>query len=76
MHDTSEFWSTPWRRLHKTLANGSRSGLPGEYLASRRAGRASAMVIPTTSWLVRARSRSSPGYAKDRAIGLVVSRRV
>jgi hypothetical protein len=57
MNDVNELWSSAWRQLQKNLASSFAAGGPdaGDALfATPVPGRA----LPTTSWLVRARSRT------------------
>ena len=57
MNDVNELWNSPWRTLQKHLASGL--GAAGSVANSPTfeapvQGRA----LPTSSWLVRARSRT------------------
>lgn len=60
MSDVNQMWSSPWRTLQKNLASGyaleaMESGRNLWICGPQAAGR----VVPTTSWLVRARSRKA-----------------
>jgi hypothetical protein len=57
VNDPNESWSTPWHRLHETLAKGFAADHQGP--AYRRGAEADFRVIPTGSWLARARSRKA-----------------
>jgi hypothetical protein len=59
MNDVNELWTSAWRQLQKHLASNFVAGGTGvgeSLFATPVPGKA----LPTTSWLVRARSRTRP----------------
>jgi hypothetical protein len=58
MSDVNELWSSPWIKLQKSLASGLRiAPVPGLAVwPLQDAGK----VIPTESWLIRARDCKRP----------------
>jgi hypothetical protein len=59
MNDVNELWTSAWRQLQKHLASSFVAGATGvgeSLLAMPVQGRA----LPSSSWLVRARSRTQP----------------
>jgi hypothetical protein len=70
MNDVNELWSSPWRKLHENLASGARLESTGQMQGSGQkvstdesrfpgASAVSGRMVPSTSWLVRARSRKA-----------------
>jgi len=62
MNDENELWSSPWRKLQKDLASGFRLEGSGEKVSTDEsrfpgASPVPGRIVPSTSWLVRARSR-------------------
>jgi hypothetical protein len=62
MNDVNELWSSPWRRLQKNLASGAPFDASGQKVSTDEswfpgASPVPARIVPSTSWLVRARSR-------------------
>jgi hypothetical protein len=59
MNEVNELWTSAWRQLQKNLASSfvaGGSGVGDSLFATPVYGKAS----PTSSWLVRARSRKQP----------------
>jgi hypothetical protein len=56
MNYVNGLWSSPWRRLQKNLARGFAIEGRGEARSVRHA-QVQGMLVPSNSWLVRARSR-------------------
>jgi hypothetical protein len=62
MNDVNELWSSPWRKLQKNLASGAPLDGPGQKASTdesrfQGASPVPGRIVPSTSWLVRARSR-------------------
>jgi hypothetical protein len=56
MNDVNELWSSPWRKLQENLASGfDMAGAGANFRISEP--QAPGPISPSTSWLVRARSR-------------------
>jgi hypothetical protein len=56
MNEVNVLWSSPWRKLQKSLASGLGEA-QGRGLAVRRPSRYPSKVVPAESWLIRARNR-------------------
>ena len=59
MNDVNELWTSAWRQLQKHLASSFVAGGSGVG-ESRFATPVQGRALPTSSWLVRARSRTLP----------------
>jgi hypothetical protein len=64
MNGPNESGSTPWRRLHEKLAKEFAGEIPDHGAALRGSAQLEIRVIPTGSWLVRARSRKAQVFPR------------